>query len=119
MKLPFAARARVDRRKVVDYLLSSFHPDGRSKARFFSGVRFSSEQMGDLRSRFEKTWEESRCTRFRGIAARDALKYRRFVGNSGWAKPQSPNRMGSCKTVEVAAVSNGFSDLGDLYDQRT
>jgi hypothetical protein len=40
MKLPFAAKLRVDRRKVVDYLLSSLHPDGRSKAQFFLAFGF-------------------------------------------------------------------------------
>jgi uncharacterized protein DUF6883 len=40
MKLPYAANARVDRKKVVEYLLSSSHPDGSSKARFFSRFGF-------------------------------------------------------------------------------
>jgi len=44
MKLPYAAKARVDRRKVVDYLLSSSHPDGSAKARFFVRFGFSSEK---------------------------------------------------------------------------
>jgi hypothetical protein len=35
MKLPHAAKARVERKKVVEYLLSSSHPDGSAKARFF------------------------------------------------------------------------------------
>ncbi len=38
MMLPNAGEARVDREKVVEYLLSPSHPDGRSKAAFF--VRF-------------------------------------------------------------------------------
>ncbi len=38
--LPNAERAVVSERKVVDYLLSETHPDGRGKARFFSGARF-------------------------------------------------------------------------------
>ncbi len=41
MKLPFAARARVERNKIVEYLLSVSHPDGRSKARFFARFGFS------------------------------------------------------------------------------
>jgi hypothetical protein len=40
MKLPYAARARVERRKVVEYLLSPSHPDGSSKARFFLAFGF-------------------------------------------------------------------------------
>lgn len=40
MKLPNADQAVVDRRKIMDYLLSSRHPDGRSKAAFFTGFGF-------------------------------------------------------------------------------
>lgn len=36
MMLPDRERARVDRAKTVDYLLSSSHPDGRGKAAFFT-----------------------------------------------------------------------------------
>ena len=41
--LPDADRARVDRAKVVDYLLSRNHPDGRSKAEFFTRFGFKAE----------------------------------------------------------------------------
>jgi hypothetical protein len=40
MKLPYAANARVDREKIVAYLLSSSHPDGASKARYFTAFGF-------------------------------------------------------------------------------
>jgi hypothetical protein len=39
--MPNAGRAIVARRKVVDYLLSEAHPDGRGKARFFTAHGFS------------------------------------------------------------------------------
>lgn len=41
MKLPSVRRARVDEGKVVGYLLSTHHPDGRSKAAFFGSFGFS------------------------------------------------------------------------------
>ena len=44
MKLPYAAKARVERKKIVEYLLSSSHPDGSAKARFFIRFGFSSER---------------------------------------------------------------------------
>lgn len=44
MKLPHAANARVERKKIVEYLLSSSHPDGRAKAGFFIRFGFSSEE---------------------------------------------------------------------------
>ena len=40
MKLPYAAKARVEQKKVVEYLLSFSHPDGSSKAEFFSRFGF-------------------------------------------------------------------------------
>ncbi len=43
-QLPDAERAAVPERKIVDYLLSPFHPDGRGKARFFRGFGFSAAQ---------------------------------------------------------------------------
>ena len=42
MMLPEAGRARIDRTKVTDYLLSLSHPDGRSKAEFFMRFGFKS-----------------------------------------------------------------------------
>jgi hypothetical protein len=44
MKLPHAAKARVERKKVVEYLLSSSHPDGSAKARFFIRFGFTSKE---------------------------------------------------------------------------
>ncbi len=41
MKLPNHDQAIVPREKIVDYLLSPAHRDGRSKAIFFSGFGFS------------------------------------------------------------------------------
>lgn len=40
MKLPNAGRAVVDESKVATYLLSTAHPDGRSKATFFARFGF-------------------------------------------------------------------------------
>ena len=43
MMLPDPDQARVDRAKVIDYLLSRNHPDGRSKADFFTRFGFKAE----------------------------------------------------------------------------
>lgn len=43
MNLPHANQPRVDRNKIIDYLLSSTHPDGSSKAEFFGKFGFSTE----------------------------------------------------------------------------
>jgi hypothetical protein len=44
MRLPYAAKARVERTKIVDDLPSLSHPDGSAKARFFIRFGFSSEK---------------------------------------------------------------------------
>lgn len=41
MQLPNADRAIVDEKKIVEYLLSPSHPDGREKAKFFAAFGFS------------------------------------------------------------------------------
>ncbi len=43
-KLPNAHRAEVARSKVVDYLLSTWHPRGAAKARFFLRFGFDSDR---------------------------------------------------------------------------
>lgn len=43
MRLPNCEQANVPQEKLVDYLLSSTHPDGQVKARFFTAYGFASE----------------------------------------------------------------------------
>jgi len=43
MKLPHANKVKVDREKVTGYLLCTSHPDGASKAAFFSRHGFTAE----------------------------------------------------------------------------
>ena len=73
MKLPHASKARVERTKVVEYLLSSSHPDGSAKARFFIRFGFSSEKWKIFAQALRKHGRKSRRTHFRGIAVWDAL----------------------------------------------
>jgi hypothetical protein len=47
MKLPYSDRATIARRKLTAYLLSTTHPGGRSKARFFRSRGFD-EKNCDL-----------------------------------------------------------------------
>ena len=54
MKLHYARKARVDKRKVVDYLLASSHPDGASKARFFTSFGFRSSRWRILARALKK-----------------------------------------------------------------
>jgi len=48
MKLPNFDKAVVPKSKIVDYLLSFQHRDGRGKAAFFAGYGFSAENWQDL-----------------------------------------------------------------------
>jgi hypothetical protein len=44
VKLPNASKARVDRSKVVDYLLAIDHPEGAGKAEFFTQFGFTAAE---------------------------------------------------------------------------
>lgn len=48
MKLPFREHAFVPAAKLVDYLLSSTHPVGKSKAQFFAAFGFDAANAADL-----------------------------------------------------------------------
>ena len=48
MKLPNAHRARIDRQKITDYLLSSTNPRGRAKADFFQRFGFRIDRWEEL-----------------------------------------------------------------------
>ncbi len=50
MKLPNAASAVVPGEKIVDYLLSETHRDGRHKAAFFRGLGYTTQRPDELRS---------------------------------------------------------------------
>jgi hypothetical protein len=53
MKLRNAQLARVDRRKVVDYLLNAAHPDNGGKASFFRALGFSATAPEALADRLK------------------------------------------------------------------
>jgi hypothetical protein len=48
MKLPNCQSAAVPKEKIVDYLLSMSHPDGRHKAVFFNSFGFSADNWQEL-----------------------------------------------------------------------
>lgn len=54
MKLPNAREARIDRDKILGYLLSPTHPRARAKAAFFSGFAFREERWQDLTDSLRK-----------------------------------------------------------------
>ena len=81
MKLPNANRAIVDESKIVEYLLSARHPDGRSKAAFFSGFGFRAQRwvafaraLRDHGSTGEVTGVSGRLITAHPLRKRDALE---------------------------------------------
>jgi hypothetical protein len=48
VKLPNAEKARVERNKIVDYLLNPVHPDNSGKAAFFEGLGFRRDEWKSL-----------------------------------------------------------------------
>ena len=62
MKVPNAELAVIDGRKLRNYLLSSSHPVGRYKARFFQGLGFNPED------------EEHLATGLRAVLANDVSR---------------------------------------------
>ena len=52
MVLPNGDRAQIDPAKLRDYLLSSTHPIGRFKARFFGALGFSADNWQELADAF-------------------------------------------------------------------
>ena len=50
MKLPYADAAYIPEEKLSEYLLSSAHPVGRAKARFFRALGFDGSSVQELES---------------------------------------------------------------------
>jgi hypothetical protein len=51
-RLPRVANAILDNRKITQYLLSTVHPTGASRAKFFVSVGFSPGNWPELKSAF-------------------------------------------------------------------
>jgi hypothetical protein len=54
MKLPNGDKARIPEEKILGYLLSTDHPIGRFKARFFAGLGFTTENWDELRGQLRE-----------------------------------------------------------------
>ena len=58
--LPHFERAVIDDRKLADYLLSTEHPFGRTKAQFFLGLGFRRDAIGTLNEAVRRHAVENR-----------------------------------------------------------
>ena len=66
MKLPNVENAIVPRRKITEYLLSSTHRDGRSKAAFFTRFGFSIEEWDVLAAALLRHARQHEITKIEG-----------------------------------------------------
>jgi hypothetical protein len=73
MRIPNCSNVEVQQRKVVDYLLSTEHPEGESKARFFLGCGFSRDKWEVLASALAKQAEANDYSQ--SIQGRYGTKY--------------------------------------------
>ena len=55
MNLPSADKVKVERQKIVDYLLDAAHPDNGGKARFFLDLGFSRNDWQSLAAAFRNS----------------------------------------------------------------
>jgi hypothetical protein len=63
LKLPNPRSLRVDRDKIVEYLLNHEHPEGRAKALFFERVGFQRWRGKRWRLRYAPTGEPTMSSR--------------------------------------------------------
>jgi hypothetical protein len=84
VRLPGAERSVVDPAKVRDYLLSSAHPVGRFKARFFLGLGYSPENWQALVLDLRRHAEGGRVTMGERSSYGQKFEVRgRLIGPSG------------------------------------
>jgi hypothetical protein len=90
-RLPSSEHALVAERKVVDYLLSETHPDGRGKARFFSDHGFSISEWRTLAEALRRHVAEHPVVesgnRHSGYDTLSKVYSRRRTGGGPWSAP--------------------------------
>lgn len=103
MALPNADRATIDRRKISQYLLSSTHPVGRHKKRFFEAVGFASDAADDLAAAIRAVAREG------VVQSEDASKYGRKYIVDGWLRaPAGPVPVRTVWIVRTGALVPEF-----------
>ena|SRR5690242_21626373 len=115
MKLPYAAKARVDRKKVVEYLLSFSHPDGSSEAEFFSRFGFRVDDWRVLARALRKHGRENTVS----VSVQSAYEIRHSVDARLRRQMDvilNTNGLDSSQRFTSATTDNGASEIGELYD---
>ena len=109
-RLPHADQVLVERRKIVEYLLSDDHPDGLAKARFFNALGFSTDRWSEFSEALVKHALECQ------LVSDEATPYgQRYVVEGVLAGPQ---RKASVRTVWILEGGSRRPRLVTAYPVR-
>src|SRR3989344_2251497 len=96
MKLPYRKNAVIKRTKIIDYLLSLTHADGKSKAKFFRGIGFNETNIEHFENALLKIGKSYEVVKIDEEKAEFAIKYtidglldapngKKYKVRTGWA----------------------------------
>jgi hypothetical protein len=113
--LPGAESAIVAEDKIRNYLLSTSHLEGRSKARFFTAFGFTSQNWRELAAALRRHVVENEAV----LSKRN--EYGSFYNVDGPAlSPDGRNpRIRSVWVIETAFMTPRFITAHPIYDERT
>jgi len=108
MKLPGAAQAEIDPRKLEEYCLSLDHPRGKHKARVFrSALGLRNEDVAEFEVRIREALETEPCT----AGAEDRFG-RRYAVNFRWERG---GKSAAIRTTWTIRVEEGFPRLTSCH----
>ena len=108
MKIPGAAQAVIDTRKLAEYALSLEHPRGRHKARVFqSALGVSMGDAAELEMRIREAVTEEDCT----VGERDRFG-QRFTVDFRWTRQ---GRTATVRTTWIVRAGEDFPRLTSCY----
>ncbi|MBM3884041.1 MAG: hypothetical protein FJ387_30775 [Verrucomicrobia bacterium] len=108
MKLPGAARAEIDPRKLEEYCLSFHHPRGKHKARVFrSALGLTTEHVAELEVRIREALQTEQCT----AGANDRFG-RRYAVDFRWERE---GNIAEVRTTWIIRADEEFPRLTSCY----
>lgn len=116
--LPGSGQARVDQTKIVDYLLSPTHPDGRSKAEFFTRFGFKATEWQVLAEALRAVGAGNPVVAVsRAVSEWGTLHCRWPAAHPGWTRSESAYSMdrgarrgcpATCNRAPIVGFENAF-----------
>ncbi len=107
MKLPQAECAVVDPAKIRDYLVSTEHPIGRFKARFFRSLGYSTENWRELEGHLRKVAASCEAVELQGSPYGRKFEIR--------AKLHGPQRTAQVTTIWIIRSGEDFPRFVTAY----